>query len=85
MLCRKESSKTEQSVPSWAGWLSATSKILHDMDRELQCSTVDYMAPILFPITENATVQHVLELSQKATQNVGQGFTIVTFNLGVAK
>ena len=55
------------------------------MDRESQCSTVDHMAPILFPITENATVQHVLEVSQKATQNIGQEFTIVTFDLGVAK
>ena len=85
MLCRRESYKTEQNVPSWAGLLSATSKVLHDMDREPQCSTVNYMAFILFPITENATVQHVLEVSQKATENVGQEFTIVTFDLGVAK
>ena len=85
MLRRKESSKKEQNVPSWTGWLSATSKILRDMDREPQCSKVNYMAPILFPITENATVQHVLEVSQKATQNIGQQFTILTFDLGVAK
>ena len=85
MLCRNETSKTEQNVPSWAGWLPAISKILHDVDREPRCSTVDYMAPILFPITENTTVQHALEVSQKATQNVGQEFTIVTFDLGVAK
>ena len=55
------------------------------MDREPQRSTVDYMASILFPVTENATVQLILEVSQKATQNIGQEFTIVTFDLGVAK
>ena len=43
------------------------------------------MAPVLFPITENATVQHVLEVSQKATENVGQEFTVMTFDLGVAR
>ena len=43
------------------------------------------MPPIFFPIPENATIQHVLEISQKATQNVGQPYTIVTFDLGVAQ
>ena len=46
---------------------------------------VAYMPPVLLPITENATVQHVLDLSKKATQSVGQEYTIVTFNLGVAQ
>ena len=43
------------------------------------------MTPVLFPITENATIQHVLEISQKATQDVEQSYTIVTFDLGVAQ
>ena len=43
------------------------------------------MAPVLFPITKNVAVQHVLEVSQKATENVGQEFTVVTFDLGVAR
>ena len=43
------------------------------------------MPSVLFSITENAAVQHVLELSKKATQSVGQEYTIVTFDLGVAQ
>ena len=85
MISRNKSSKTEQSVPSWAGGLSATSETSHQLDNEPRCSTVDYMAPVLFPIMENATVQHVLEVSQKATENVSQEFTVVTFHLGVAR
>ena len=72
MISRNKSSKTEQSVPSWAGWLSATSETSHQLDNEPRCSTVDYMASFLFPITENATVQHVLEVSQKATENLAK-------------
>ena len=85
MLCRKESSETEQNIPSWAGWLSATSQPTDQSGKEPRCSIVDYMAPVLQPVTENATVQHILEVSKKATENVGQDFTIVTFDLGVAK
>ena len=43
------------------------------------------MAPVFFPVTENATIQHILEISQKATENVGQQFTIVTFDSGAAQ
>ena len=43
------------------------------------------MAPVFFSITENATIQHVLEISQKATQDVGKSYTTVTFDLGVAQ
>ena len=43
------------------------------------------MAPVFFPITENATIQHVLQISQKETQDVRQSYTIVTFDLGVAQ
>ena len=81
---RKQLPQVNQSVPSWAGWLSATSDNQLFSEFEPQNSTVAYMAPVLFPITENATVQHVLEVSKKATQSVGQEYTIVTFDLGVA-
>ncbi|MES9879418.1 MAG: hypothetical protein ABW185_00870 [Sedimenticola sp.] len=43
------------------------------------------MAPVNHPITENATVQHVLKLSQAASKEVGQQHTIVTFDLAVAR
>ena len=85
MISRYNSSKTEQSVPTWAGCLSATSDTLHQLEKIPRCQTIDYMAQILFPIMETVTVQHILEESQKATQSVGQEFIIVTFDLGVTR
>jgi hypothetical protein len=43
------------------------------------------MAPVLAPITDNATVQHLLRFSLEATKHVGQQFTIMTFVLAAAK
>ena len=85
ILARKQLPQVNQSVPSWAGWLSVTSDKQVLSEYEPGDSIVAYMPPVLFPITENATVQHVLELSKKATQSVGQEYTIVTFDLGVAQ
>ena len=50
-----------------------------------ELSRVDYMPPIINPITENATVQHILKVSQNASREVGQQYTIVCFDLAVAK
>ena len=85
IFARKQLPQVNQSVPSWAGWPSATSDNQLFSEFEPRNSTVAYMAPVLFPITENATVQHVLEVSKKATQSVGQEYTIVTSDLGVAQ
>ena len=39
-----------------------------------------------FPLlTENVKIQHVLEISQKASKDVGQSYTTVTFDSGVAQ
>ena len=43
------------------------------------------MAPVFAPITANATVQHILKLSQQASREVHQQYTVVTFDLAVAK
>ena len=43
------------------------------------------MTPINAPVTENSTVQHLLEVSQNAAKEVGQAYTFVTFDLVVAK
>ena len=43
------------------------------------------MEPLSQPIPQNATVQEVLKLSQKASREVGQQFTFVTFGLAFAK
>ena len=70
-----------QVVPPWAGWvwLTETSK-----NSSIQQSAVDYMAPVFAPVTEKATVQHILKLSQQASLEV-QKYKVVTFDLAVAK
>ena len=71
--------------PGLAGWLSVTSNNQEFWAIEHRDSTVTYMSHVLFPITENATVQHVLEVSKQATQSVGQEYTTVTFDLGAVQ
>ena len=81
LLCRNIGSTMEtQIVPPWTGWLSKTSAGSNPI-----CSTVEYMPPINFSIYENATVQHILETSKEASLKLGQRYTIVTFDLAVAK
>ena len=43
------------------------------------------MPPVNAPITDNATVMHVLKISQEASAAVGQAYTIITLDLAVAK
>ena len=43
------------------------------------------MAPVNSPITENATKQHVIKLSQAASREVQQQYAVLTFDLGAAK
>ena len=43
------------------------------------------MAPVFAPVTENTKVQHILKLSQEASKEIGQSYTIVTFDLAVVK
>ncbi|KAK3107392.1 hypothetical protein FSP39_013623 [Pinctada imbricata] len=68
-----------QQVPSLFGWWSKTCNC------EQNESTVEYMPPIFHPITENATVHKILEISQNSSNILNQEHTIVTFDLAVAK
>lgn len=52
---------------------------------DITCSTVDYMEPLIHPITEHSTVQEVVRISQEASRAVGQNVTFITFDLAVAK
>ena len=81
-LCRSGVLPLAQIVPPWAGWLSLTET---NKDSSTQQSTVDYMGPVFAPVTENGTVQHILKLSQQASREVHHQFTVVTFDLAVAK
>lgn len=68
-----------QTISDWAGWVSEKS------NSEFRETTVDYMPPILAPSTDTATVQHALKISHEATKSINQSYTIVTFDLAVAK
>ncbi|CAM4596655.1 unnamed protein product [Leuciscus chuanchicus] len=46
-------------------------------------STIDFYTPINQPITDNAVVYEILKRSEAATEEVGQPYTINTFDLGV--
>ena len=74
LLVRAISSKTDQEVPSWAGFISALGKMPDCL------TTIDL---INHPITEYKTVQEVLKYSENATHEVLQEYAITTFDLGV--
>ena len=54
ILARFCSSSNKQTVPGWAGWITLTSSNNDDTQRQ---STVDYLAPVNSPTTENAIIQ----------------------------
>ena len=82
ILARFCSSSSEQTVPGWAGWITLTSSDNNETQRQ---STVDYMAPVKSPSNENATIQHIIKLSQAASREMQQRYRGLTFDLGVAK
>ena len=75
--CRMIGSSGKQPMPAFRGFISATDKT---PDKK---STIDYYPPINEAITEYNTVAELLKRSAEATAEVGQKYTIVTFDLGV--
>ncbi|KAL8579435.1 hypothetical protein ACOMHN_026800 [Nucella lapillus] len=73
---------SDQCIPSWAGWVSLTGNNLSMANVQ---TTVGYMQPVLRPITENDTLQHILQVSVDATKEVKQKTTFFTGDLAVAK
>jgi hypothetical protein len=55
----------------YPGWVSLVMLVGRDPDDIVE-TTSDYMSPIYSPITDNATVHDVLELSQKDSYEFGQ-------------
>ena len=78
LLCRKDASDMQYLMPSWAGLLFFVGYKADECQR-----TVEYMPPILSPITDNSTVQELLKTSQKVIREVGQSHAILTFDLAV--
>ena len=75
--CRMIGSSGKQPMPAFGGFISATGKT---PDKK---STIVYYPPINGPITAYNTVAELLKRSAEATAEVGQKYTIVTFDLGV--
>lgn len=71
------SSKGQQRVCGIGGFISCTGT------RPLRKSTIEYYTPINQPITDYEVVSELLRRSEEATSEVGQQYTINTFDLGV--
>ena len=82
LFCRALMGTSTQTVPAWAGWITLTGG---SENKAAKLSQIDYMPPIINPITENATVQHILKVSQQASREVVQQYTIVCFDVAVTK
>ena len=76
ILARKQYS-APQAVPSITGFVSQTGV------RPKKLTTIAYYPVIPYPITEYKTVAECLKYSEEATKEVGQKYTITTFDLGV--
>ena len=66
-FCRALMGASTQTVPAWAGWVTRTGG---SEDEVPKLSRVDYLSPIINPITENissTTVRHILKVSQQAS------------------
>ena len=82
-LCRSGVLRlTAQVDPPRARWVSLTET---SKNSSVQQSAIDFMALVFAPVTENATIQHILKLPQQASREVHQQYTVVTFDLAVAK
>ena len=77
LFIRKDMSSVGQIVPGWGGFVSVTGS------RPMQLTTIDYYPVINRPITDYSTVQECLRVAEEATREVGQTYTINTFDLGV--
>ena len=70
------SSQSKQEMPAQGGFISATGAM------PTKISTIDYYTPINHPITQYETVKELPRQSE-ATLEIGQKYTINTFDLGV--
>ncbi len=77
IMLRNKSSKTDQAVPGFGGFISTTG------DPPSRLTTLDYYPVINQPITDYKTVQECLRYAEEGTKEVGQKYVITTFDLGV--
>jgi hypothetical protein len=77
VFLRKDRSAVGQEVPSWAGFTSVTGT------KPRKLTSIDYYPVINHPITEYKTVQECLRYAEEASREIGQSYTVTTFDLGV--
>ena len=77
LLCRMVISHGKQQVPGLGGFISPTGQA------PLKKSIIDYHTPINKPIMENSLVKEILRRSEAGTAEVGQKYTINTFDFRV--
>ena len=77
VICRDICSTGKQKVPALSGFISATGTAPQNV------TTIDYYPMINEPITEYKVVREILHRCEKATREVGQLYTITSFDLGV--
>ena len=64
-------------IPAWGGFISSTGKV------PKQLTIIGYYPVVYKPITEYSTVVECLSKAEVATKEVGQKYTVTTFDLGV--
>ena len=77
IFLRHDSSRQGQAVPGWSGFVSVTGQ------PPTKLTSIEYYPVINNPITEYKTVQECLLYAEKASMDVGQKYTVTTFDLGV--
>jgi len=80
-ICKVAVSNDWLTLTSWSGWVSVTNQPYE----VTQKSVIGYMAPILFPITDYATVQECLTTSIEACSKLQQKYALITMDLAAAK
>ena len=68
-------SSAGQNIPGWGGFVSVTGL------KPIQLTTIDYYTVINHPITDYSTVQDCLHFAEEDTREVGQTYTVSTFNI----
>jgi len=81
-LCRGKFN-SNCTVPDWSGWVSKTSG--EGVTGMITPSRIGYMAPIMLPITDFATVKKCLDLSVEVSKKMQQEYTLVTMDLAAAR
>ena len=77
LFLRKEMSAFGQELAGWVGFVSVMGV------QPTKLKTIDYFPVINHPITEYRTVLECLRYAEEATKEVGQTYTVTTFDLGV--